>query len=124
MNCIIRRSFPILGVHVTPGLVIINMIGVLIILDLLGDGPRTTQMLGITTALSNLLSIVFNQIGGVMSDKVGRKVGLLVGPLGNIIIGALVYSKPSQAHCSCDMLVPILTASHARQCCWCAACCA
>jgi len=40
------------------------------------------------------LALIWNQFGGKLSDAIGRKPGLLVGPVGNVLLGALVFANP------------------------------
>lgn len=58
-----------------------------------GDVARSAQLLASTSGLVGILSIICNQIGGKLSDSVGRKPALLLGPLCNIALGSLVYLK-------------------------------
>jgi len=60
-----------------------------------GDVGATARLLGNTSGIVGLASLLVNQIGGKLTDSIGRKPGLLVGPVGNIIIGMLVYARPT-----------------------------
>eukprot|EP00928_Gymnodinium_smaydae_P072362 TRINITY_DN55730_c0_g1_i1.p1 TRINITY_DN55730_c0_g1~~TRINITY_DN55730_c0_g1_i1.p1 ORF type:complete len:440 (+),score=95.66 TRINITY_DN55730_c0_g1_i1:62-1381(+) len=56
--------------------------------------PRATRLLGNTSGIVGLISLVLNQAGGKLSDSIGRRPGFLVGPLCNILLGLLVFSNP------------------------------
>lgn len=58
-----------------------------------GDLGRTAMLLGNTTGLVGVLGVFLNQFGGKLSDAIGRKPGLLLGPLVNIILGLLVTNN-------------------------------
>ncbi|CAK9030059.1 unnamed protein product [Durusdinium trenchii] len=58
------------------------------------DAAMATRILGNTSGIAGLLSLIVNQAGGKLSDSIGRKPGFLVGPLCNIILGFLVVLNP------------------------------
>jgi hypothetical protein len=58
-----------------------------------GDMGKAAALLGNTTGLVGLLSLVVNQVGGTLSDTIGRKPCFLVGPICNLILGLAVYAK-------------------------------
>ena len=49
-----------------------------------GEGMRA---LANSQGLVGVLSLLFNQVGGRLTDATGRKAGLLVGPLLNVVLG-------------------------------------
>merc|ERR1719245_1249555 len=63
-----------------------------------GDRILSSRLLSGSSGLVGILSIFLNQIGGKFSDSVGRKPGLLLGPIGNMILGALVYKNSGSKH--------------------------
>jgi len=60
-----------------------------------GDIAQSARMLANTQGLVGLLGLFLNQAGGKLSDAIGRKPGLLLGPLGNVLIGQLIFNNPS-----------------------------
>eukprot|EP00927_Polykrikos_kofoidii_P072320 TRINITY_DN68454_c0_g1_i1.p1 TRINITY_DN68454_c0_g1~~TRINITY_DN68454_c0_g1_i1.p1 ORF type:complete len:448 (-),score=50.10 TRINITY_DN68454_c0_g1_i1:23-1366(-) len=60
-----------------------------------GDTGRAALLLGNTTGLVGLLGMVFNQVGGRVSDSIGRKPCFLLGPICNFILGLTVYKNSS-----------------------------
>lgn len=60
-----------------------------------GNVSDAVQVLANTQGLVGLLGLFLNQIGGKLSDSIGRKPGLLLGPFGNILLGQLVYFNSS-----------------------------
>jgi len=58
------------------------------------DAAEATRVLGNTSGIVGLVSLVVNQAGGRLSDAIGRKPGFLVGPLCNIFLGLLVFKNP------------------------------
>lgn len=60
-----------------------------------GDQVRSALLLSNTSSFVGVLSIIVNQVGGKLSDALGRKPCLLLGPLGNMILGALAYANHS-----------------------------
>jgi len=60
-----------------------------------GNGADAARLLGNTSGLVGLLSMVLNQAGGKLSDSVGRKAGFMVGPTMNMFLGYLVYKHTS-----------------------------
>lgn len=59
-----------------------------------GDVAQTARMLSNTAGLVGILGLFINQAGGKISDITGRKMHLLVGPLGNILWGLMVFNRP------------------------------
>ncbi|CAE7623517.1 TIC32, partial [Symbiodinium pilosum] len=57
------------------------------------DAAAATRILGNTSGIVGLLSLVVNQAGGKLSDRIGRKPGFLVGPLSNILLGWCVFKN-------------------------------
>jgi len=58
------------------------------------DAATATRILGNTSGIAGLLSLVVNQAGGKLSDCIGRKPGFLIGPMSNVILGVLVVLNP------------------------------
>merc|ERR1719487_43204 len=58
------------------------------------DLALTASTLANTAGLMGVLALFVNQVGGKLSDAVGRKPLLLVGPIGNIAAGFLTFSFP------------------------------
>mmetsp|Transcript_27023 Transcript_27023/g.62429 ORF Transcript_27023/g.62429 Transcript_27023/m.62429 type:complete len:474 (+) Transcript_27023:77-1498(+) len=58
-----------------------------------GDVARSTKLLANTQGIVGLAGLFLNQAGGKLSDALGRKPFLLLGPLGNIILGATVFNN-------------------------------
>ncbi|CAJ1405066.1 unnamed protein product [Effrenium voratum] len=58
------------------------------------DSAATSRILGNTSGVVGLLSLLVNQAGGRLSDCIGRKPGFLIGPLSNIVLGLLVFRNP------------------------------
>jgi len=75
------------------------------------DSSRTATLLANTTGLVGFLSLFLNQAGGKFTDVVGRKPGLLLGPIVNIFLGALAASNSSSltAVLTCRVLRLIVT---------------
>mmetsp|Transcript_112956 Transcript_112956/g.205758 ORF Transcript_112956/g.205758 Transcript_112956/m.205758 type:complete len:455 (-) Transcript_112956:130-1494(-) len=59
------------------------------------DAAKGTRALANTQGLVGILGLFLNQAGGKFSDAIGRKPFLLLGPLGNILLGALVVKNSS-----------------------------
>ncbi len=51
------------------------------------------KVLASTQGLVGILSLFVNQLGGKISDSKGRKTFLLIGPIGNVICGSLVFKN-------------------------------
>lgn len=67
-----------------------------LVLDLCkGDQAAAARLLGNTSGIVGLLSLFLNQVGGKLSDAVGRKPGFLVGPMTNVVLGWLVFKNSS-----------------------------
>jgi len=60
-----------------------------------GDVGKSARALANSMGAVGVSALIFNQFGGKLTDAIGRKPGLLVGPLGNILLGALVFLKPT-----------------------------
>ena len=60
-----------------------------------GNVSKSARALANSQGAVGILALIWNQFGGKLTDAVGRKPGLLVGPLGNIILGAVVFLKPT-----------------------------
>lgn len=58
------------------------------------DAASATRILGNTSGIAGLLSLVVNQAGGKLSDYIGRKPGFLIGPMSNVVLGVLVVLNP------------------------------
>lgn len=58
------------------------------------DAVAAAQLLGNTSGIVGILSLMVNQAGGKLSDSIGRKPGFLLGPLSNILLGWLVFKNP------------------------------
>ena len=52
-----------------------------------GDAAAGMKTLANSQGLVGILSLIINQAGGRFSDATGRKTGLLVGPLCNVVLG-------------------------------------
>lgn len=76
-----------------------------------GDAAAAMRILANSQGLVGVLSLIINQAGGRISDATGRKTGLLVGPLLNIVLGAFAFGNPSsrQAIVVCRILRMIVT---------------
>uniref|UniRef100_A0A7S1R9X5 Uncharacterized protein n=1 Tax=Alexandrium catenella TaxID=2925 RepID=A0A7S1R9X5_ALECA len=59
-----------------------------------GNVAQSARLLANTQGIAGLLGLFLNQAGGKFSDALGRKPGLLLGPLSNIIVGQLVFRYP------------------------------
>jgi hypothetical protein len=59
-----------------------------------GDPVATAKILANTSGAIGLLGLFINQIGGKLSDVIGRKPGFLVGPLFSILTGLAVHQFP------------------------------
>mmetsp|Transcript_36128 Transcript_36128/g.114882 ORF Transcript_36128/g.114882 Transcript_36128/m.114882 type:complete len:450 (-) Transcript_36128:84-1433(-) len=59
-----------------------------------GDPGKTARALVNTTGITGVLGLVVNQVGGKLSDALGRKHFFHVGPLANIVCGLLVCLRP------------------------------
>jgi MFS family permease len=57
-----------------------------------GDQAATSRTLATATGVSSVLGLLLNQIGGKLSDVVGRKPCLLTGPVMNMLTSAAVIS--------------------------------
>ncbi|CAE7211529.1 unnamed protein product [Symbiodinium microadriaticum] len=75
------------------------------------DAAAATRLLGNTSGIVGLLSLVVNQAGGKLSDRIGRKPGFLIGPLSNIFLGWCVFknAKKRWLVAVCRILRLILT---------------
>jgi len=58
------------------------------------DAVVAAKLLGNTSGIVGILSLMVNQAGGKLSDCIGRKPCFLVGPLSNILLGWLVFKNP------------------------------
>ena len=56
-----------------------------------GDVVVASRMLGNTQAAVGLLALFVNQFGGKLSDSLGRRPFMFVGPIGNAIVGTIVF---------------------------------
>ena len=56
-----------------------------------GDIPRASLLLGNTQAITGVLALFLNQFGGKLSDALGRRAFMLIGPVGNMIVGSIVF---------------------------------
>lgn len=76
-----------------------------------GNTGEAARLLANTQGLVGILSLFVNQAGGRSSDAVGRKFGLLLGPVANIILGPLVFAnaKSKYSVLICRMFRMILT---------------
>jgi len=60
-----------------------------------GDVGAASRLLGNTSGIVGLLSLIVNQTGGKLSDATGRKPCFFVGPAMSTILGWLVYKNSS-----------------------------
>jgi len=60
-----------------------------------GDVAKSARALANSQGAVGVVALIWNQFGGKLTDAIGRKPGLLVGPLGNILLGASVFLKPT-----------------------------
>jgi hypothetical protein len=76
-----------------------------------GDAGEAARLLANTQGLVGILSLFVNQAGGKSSDAVGRKIGFMLGPVANIILGPLVFANSGSklTVLICRMLRMILT---------------
>lgn len=58
-----------------------------------GNTGKAMRALSTSTGLVGVLGLVVNQLGGKISDAIGRKLGYVVGPVVNMIAAALVIGK-------------------------------
>ena len=70
-----------------------------------GDVGRAAILLSGTSSVSNIISLVVNQIGGRLSDAVGRKLLFLVGPGFSAAQGLLIFANQGSASPSLALLV-------------------
>jgi MFS family permease len=56
-----------------------------------GDIPRASLLLGNSQAVTGVIALFLNQFGGKLSDALGRRAFMLIGPIGNIIVGTIVF---------------------------------
>ena len=61
-----------------------------------GDAAEGMRALANSQGLMGALSLMINQAGGRLSDSTGRRLGLLLGPALNIVLGSLVYANPTR----------------------------
>merc|ERR1719183_2577083 len=59
----------------------------------MGDMARAQRLLANTQGLVGVIGLLLNQMGGRLSDSMGRRRFLLVGPLCNILLGATVFNR-------------------------------
>lgn len=59
------------------------------------DAAVALRLLGNTSGLVGLVGILFNQVGGKVSDAIGRRPGFFLGPLGNMFLGVIVFNNPN-----------------------------
>jgi len=76
-----------------------------------GSASASMQMLANSQGLVGLLGLMLNQVGGKFSDVLGRKAGLILGPLGNIFLGQFVYHNPGSRFVvlTCRVLRMVIT---------------
>ena len=60
-----------------------------------GDVARSAIMLSSTSTISGLLGLLVNQVGGRLSDKVGRKALFLAGPAFSLVQGLAIFLQPA-----------------------------
>ena len=60
-----------------------------------GDAASATRIMTNTAAVTGILSLVVNQVGGKISDAIGRKPIFLTGPIINAAVGITVFTFPS-----------------------------
>jgi len=60
-----------------------------------GSSTQMARMLGNTAGAVGIMGLFVNQMGGKLSDCIGRRPGLLVGPVGNFIAGMLIFRYPT-----------------------------
>jgi len=58
------------------------------------DAGKTSVMLGKCTLYQGLITLFLNQIGGKLSDSLGRKLFFQVGPACNILLAGLLFKNP------------------------------
>mmetsp|Transcript_23592 Transcript_23592/g.42627 ORF Transcript_23592/g.42627 Transcript_23592/m.42627 type:complete len:434 (-) Transcript_23592:78-1379(-) len=61
-----------------------------------GDLAKAAKALSLCNALAGILGIVINQLGGKLSDSLGRKLFFTLGPLAQITSGILSCTFPGQ----------------------------
>jgi MFS family permease len=82
----------------------------LLIRDLCGgDIVRSALLLSSTSTISGLISIFVNQVGGRLSDTIGRKLLFLVGPAFSLIQGVLIFLNSASANPSLSLLLVLRT---------------
>jgi len=77
-----------------------------------GDVAEASRMLGATAGAAGVLGLLVNQVGGKLSDSLGRKPFYLLGPLVNVVLGLVVYLSTSKSKwllVSCRMIRMIVT---------------
>jgi len=76
-----------------------------------GNSTDMAKMLGNTAGAVGILGLFVNQFGGKLSDQIGRRPGLLIGPLVNFISGMLIVGNPRNKSIvlACRMLRLIFT---------------
>ena len=62
-----------------------------------GDTALVASSFGTCSALTGVAALLVNQIGGKLSDSVGRKSMLLVGPIMGALLNFVVYSAGSRS---------------------------
>jgi len=60
-----------------------------------GDVARSAIMLSSTSTISGLLGLLVNQVGGRLSDKVGRKALFFAGPAFSLAQGLAIFLQPA-----------------------------
>merc|ERR1711969_516747 len=60
-----------------------------------GDAARASRVTTTLAAVTGILGLLTNQLGGKLSDAIGRKSVFLTGPIGNILMGLVVHCWPT-----------------------------
>mmetsp|Transcript_77836 Transcript_77836/g.238152 ORF Transcript_77836/g.238152 Transcript_77836/m.238152 type:complete len:451 (-) Transcript_77836:56-1408(-) len=59
-----------------------------------GDLAKTARVVSNCNALAGILGIAVNQVGGRLSDSLGRSAFYQLGPIAQLLAGAMVFTNP------------------------------
>merc|ERR550532_3923170 len=62
-----------------------------------GDLGKLSRLSSISGALATVIGMILNQIGGKLSDAVGRRFFFNFGPVMQMVTGVVCYARPDSA---------------------------
>ena len=91
----LRTTFRHMMCNVGVNTVVVGIRPVLLLSLLKGDAARANKLLATWAGLIGLTEFIVNPALGRLSDQLGRKFFLMLGPIANILLKALVAIRPT-----------------------------